>query len=134
MAGVAPGPGPPMAEPAPSLGWSGVSDKASYYRLFTGYVLAIFATGLATVALALLAFDLTGDDAGAVIGTALSLKMLAIVFAAPLLAGGGIMTAGLWTHVRDDRPFAGGGGGRWNRWEIGGWKASDMRRVIFERD
>ena len=85
-AGPGPGPGPPMAEPAPSLGWSGVSDKASYYRLFTGYVLAIFATGLATVALALLAFDLTGDDAGAVIGTALSLKMLAIVFAAPLLA------------------------------------------------
>lgn len=75
-----------MSEAPPSLGWSGVSDKASYYRLFTAYVLALLATGIATVALALLAFDLTGDDAGAVIGTTLSLKMFAIIFAAPLLA------------------------------------------------
>ncbi len=74
-----------MADAAPSLGWSGVSDKPSYYRLFAGYVLALFATGIATVALALLAFDLAGDDSGAVIGTALSLKMLAYVFAAPVL-------------------------------------------------
>jgi MFS family permease len=74
-----------MAEPAPTLGWTGVSDKASYYRLFAGYVLALFATGIATVALALLAFDLEGDDSGAVIGTALSIKMIAYVFAAPAL-------------------------------------------------
>jgi MFS family permease len=74
-----------MADATPSLGWSGVSDKPSYYRLFAGYVLALFATGIATVALALLAFDLAGDDSGAVIGTALSLKMLAYVFAAPIL-------------------------------------------------
>ncbi len=51
----------------------------------SGYVLALFATGIATVALALLAFDLAGDDSGAVIGTALSIKMLAYVFAAPLV-------------------------------------------------
>lgn len=74
-----------MPESATALGWSGVSDKQSYYRLFAGYVLALFATGVATVALALLAFDLAGDDSGAVIGTALSLKMFATVFAAPLL-------------------------------------------------
>lgn len=74
-----------MAKAAPSLGWSGVSDKPSYYRLFAGYVLALFATGIATVALALFAFDLAGDDSGAVIGMALSVKMLAYVFAAPIL-------------------------------------------------
>jgi MFS family permease len=69
----------------PSLAWSGVSDKRSYYRLFAGYVIALFATGIATVALALLAFDLAGDDSGAIIGTALSLKMLAYVLAAPVV-------------------------------------------------
>lgn len=74
-----------MVEGAPSLGWSGVSDKRSYYRLFAGYVLALFATGVATVALAFVAFDLTGDDSGAVIGTALSIKMLAYVLVAPVL-------------------------------------------------
>ena len=42
------------------LAWTGVSDKRSYYRLFAAYVLALFATGIATVALALLAFDLDG--------------------------------------------------------------------------
>ncbi|PZR00397.1 MAG: MFS transporter [Cereibacter sphaeroides] len=73
-----------MADKA--LGWSGVSDKRSYYRLFAGYVIALVATGIATVALALLAFDLAGEDSGAVIGTALSLKMLAYVLAAPILA------------------------------------------------
>ena len=63
----------------------GPATSASYYRLFSGYVLALFATGIATVALALLAFDLAGDDSGAVIGTALSIKMFAYVFAAPLV-------------------------------------------------
>jgi MFS family permease len=79
---------PPLPEgfEAPSLPWSGVSDKRSYYKLFFGYVIALFATGIATVALALLAFDLAGDDSGAVLGTALSIKMLAYVVAAPVSA------------------------------------------------
>jgi MFS family permease len=71
---------------APALPWSGVSDKRSYYKLFAGYVLALFATGVATVALALRAFDLAGDDSGAVMGTALSIKMMAYVAAAPVAA------------------------------------------------
>lgn len=79
-----------MPEPATAggaaLGWSGVSDKQSYYRLFLAYVLALFATGIATVALALLAFEMTGDDSGKVVGNALSLKMLAYVVAAPIAA------------------------------------------------
>jgi MFS family permease len=69
---------------AASLAWSGVSDKGSYYKLFFGYVLAMFATGVATVALAFKAFDLAGDDSGAVLGTALSIKMAAYVVAAPV--------------------------------------------------
>lgn len=74
------------APPASPLDWTGSSDKRSYYRLFFAYVIALFATGIATVALAVLAFDMAGDDSGAVLGTALSLKMLAYVVAAPLAA------------------------------------------------
>jgi predicted MFS family arabinose efflux permease len=69
-----------------SLEWTGVSDKRSYYRLFAGYVLALFATGIATVALALFAFDLSGEESGTILGTALSIKMLAYVVAAPISA------------------------------------------------
>lgn len=71
---------------APSLAWSGTSDKRSYYRLFAGYVIALFATGIAVVALALFAFDLAGEDSGTIIGTALSIKMVAYVLAAPIAA------------------------------------------------
>ena len=41
-------------------------------------------TGLATVALGLLAFELAGADAGAVLGTALTIKMIAYVTVAPI--------------------------------------------------
>ena len=68
------------------LAWTGEADKVSYYRLYFAYVIALFATGVATVALALFAFDLAGDDSGAVMGTALSLKMAAYIGAAPLAA------------------------------------------------
>jgi len=73
-----------MSDAAP-LAWSGKSDKGSYYKLFAGYVIALFGTGIATVALAMFAFDLAGEDSGAIIGTALSLKMFAYVLAAPVL-------------------------------------------------
>ena len=75
---------PPPSADAP-LPWTGVADKPSYYRLFVAYVLALIGTGVVTVALALLAYDLAGDDSGAVIGTALSLKMLAYIIAAPFV-------------------------------------------------
>ena len=75
---------PQMSDAAP-LAWSGKSDKGSYYKLFAGYVIALFGTGIATVALAMFAFDLAGEDSGAIIGTALSLKMFAYVLAAPVL-------------------------------------------------
>ncbi|MFA9272316.1 MAG: MFS transporter, partial [Baekduiaceae bacterium] len=44
-------------------------------------------TGLATVALSLLAYDLAGKNAGVVLGVALALKMLAYVVVAPVVAG-----------------------------------------------
>ena len=56
-----------------------------YRRLFTAQVVALLGTGLTTIALALLAFDLAGGDAGRVLGTALALKMVAYVLVAPLV-------------------------------------------------
>lgn len=60
----------------------------SYRFLFRAYVLAALGTGVAVVALSLLAFDLAGDEQGsaAVIGTALSIKTLAYVIGAPVAA------------------------------------------------
>lgn len=57
-----------------------------YARLFSAQVVALLGTGLLTVALGLLAFDLAGDDAGSVLGTALTIKMIAYVGVAPLIA------------------------------------------------
>jgi MFS family permease len=55
-----------------------------YRRLFLAQVLSLVGTGLATVALGLLAYQLAGDHAGAVLGTALALKMVAYVGVAPV--------------------------------------------------
>ena len=78
-------PGPDLDPGERPLAWTGVADKPSYYRLFIAYVLALMATGVVTVALALLAYDLAGEESGAVLGTALSLKMLAYIVAAPFV-------------------------------------------------
>jgi MFS family permease len=67
-----------MAAPAPS--------KRAYYHLFAAQALALVSTGLATVALALLAYKLAGADAGAVMGTALAIKMGTYVLLAPFAA------------------------------------------------
>lgn len=56
----------------------------SFRRLFGAQVIALIGTGLSTVALGLIAYDLAGDRAGAVLGTALAIKMLAYVFVAPV--------------------------------------------------
>ncbi|KAA6211383.1 MFS transporter [Streptomyces filamentosus] len=57
-----------------------------YRRLFGAQVIALFGTGLTTVALGLLAYDLAGPRAGAVLGTALTVKMVMYVAIAPLAA------------------------------------------------
>ncbi|MGX7827931.1 MFS transporter [Actinokineospora sp. 24-640] len=61
-----------------------VPANRAYRRMFGAQVIALTGTGLATVALGLLAHDLAGADAGAVLGTALAIKMAAYVGVAPL--------------------------------------------------
>ncbi|MGW4379247.1 MFS transporter [Kitasatospora sp. NPDC004531] len=57
-----------------------------YRHLFAAQVIALFGTGLTTVALGLLAYDLAGPRAGTVLGTALTIKMVMYVVIAPLAA------------------------------------------------
>ncbi|MFJ9847482.1 MFS transporter [Kitasatospora sp. NPDC101155] len=61
-----------------------VLRNRTYRHLFTAQVVALVGTGLATVALSLLAFKLAGQNASAVLGTALAIKMVAYVAIAPL--------------------------------------------------
>ena len=56
----------------------------TYRALFLAQVLSLLGTGLATVALGLLAYELAGAEARAVLGTALALKMMAYVAVAPV--------------------------------------------------
>ena len=58
----------------------------AFRRLFTAQVVALVGTGLLTVALGLLAYDIAGSSAGAVLGTALAIKMIAYVFVAPVVS------------------------------------------------
>lgn len=55
-----------------------------YRNLFSAQIIALLGTGLATVALGLLAFELAGDQAGTVLGTALAIKMIAYVTVSPI--------------------------------------------------
>lgn len=63
-----------------------VLRDSAYRKLFSAQVIALVGTGLLTVALGLLAFDLAGSDAGLVLGTALTIKMLAYVGVAPVVS------------------------------------------------
>ncbi|RUV51643.1 MFS transporter, partial [Mesorhizobium sp. M5C.F.Ca.IN.020.29.1.1] len=64
----------------------GILANRTYRHLFAAQVIALIGTGLATVALGLLAFELAGGEAGAVLGTALAIKMIAYVGVAPVAA------------------------------------------------
>ena len=61
-----------------------VLSNRTYRHLFAAQVIALVGTGLATVALGLLAWDLAGGDAGQVLGTALAIKMVAYVTLSPV--------------------------------------------------
>ncbi len=61
-----------------------ILSNRTYRHLFMAQVIALIGTGLATVALGLLAYDLAGDRAGAVLGTALAIKMSAYILVAPV--------------------------------------------------
>lgn len=62
-----------------------VLRNRTYRRLFLAQVIALIGTGLATVALGLLAYDIAGARAGSVLGTALAIKMTAYVAIAPAI-------------------------------------------------
>src|SRR6056297_2865253 len=55
-----------------------------YARLFAAQVIALLGTGLLTVALGLLAYDLAGQRAGLVLGTAFTIKMVCYVGLSPV--------------------------------------------------
>ncbi|MFQ1699958.1 MFS transporter [Loktanella agnita] len=55
-------------------------------RLFAAQIVALTGTGLLTVALGLLAYDLAGAAAGTVLGTAYAIKMVAYVGLSPIAA------------------------------------------------
>lgn len=59
----------------------------TYRHLFLAQVVALSGRGLSTIALALLAYDLAGGDAGQVLGTALALKMIAYIGIGPVVGG-----------------------------------------------
>lgn len=63
--------------------WRVLANR-TYRHLFLAQTIALVGTGLATVALGLLAFELAGAEAGAVLGTALAIKMIAYVGVAPI--------------------------------------------------
>ena len=62
-----------------------VLANRTYRHLFMAQVIALIGTGLATVALGLLAYDIAGADAGAVLGTAMAIKMVAYIGVAPVV-------------------------------------------------
>lgn len=62
-----------------------VLANRTYRNLLAAQVIALVGTGLATVALGLLAYDIAGADAGAVLGTALAIKMIAYIGIGPII-------------------------------------------------
>jgi len=63
-----------------------ILKNRTFRHLFAAQVVSLLGTGLATVALSLLAYDLAGDQAGFVLGTALAIKMIAYVGVSPVAA------------------------------------------------
>ncbi|WP_321831185.1 MFS transporter [Thalassovita sp.] len=60
-----------------------LSDRR-FRHLFGAQIVALLGTGLASVALGLLAYDLAGDQAGMVLGAVFTIKMVAYVTIAPV--------------------------------------------------
>jgi predicted MFS family arabinose efflux permease len=63
-----------------------VLANRTYRHLFLAQAIALVGTGLLTVALGLLAFQLADANAGTVLGTALAIKMIAYVGVSPVAA------------------------------------------------
>ena len=61
-----------------------VLRNPTYAKLFSAQIIALLGTGLLTVALGLLAFEIAGGNAGIVMGVAMSIKMIAYVAVSPV--------------------------------------------------
>lgn len=61
-----------------------ILKNITYRHLFLAQVIALIGTGLITIALSLLAYDLAKDRAAEVLGTALAIKMVAYILVAPV--------------------------------------------------
>ncbi len=72
-----------MSEP-PTSPQDNPFRHAGFRRLFAAQAVALAGTGLSTVGLQLLAYRLSGGQAAPVLATALSIKMIAYVFLAPI--------------------------------------------------
>ena len=59
----------------------------SFLQLFVAQIIALVGTGLSTIGLALLAYELALNEAGRVLGIALAIKMIAYVVFAPIIGG-----------------------------------------------
>ncbi|MDG2196649.1 MAG: MFS transporter [SAR324 cluster bacterium] len=62
----------------------GVLQHPAYRRLFAAQAVSLLGTGLASVALGLLVFELGGANAGVILGTVLAIKIIAYVTIAPV--------------------------------------------------
>ena len=63
--------------------FSVLADR-TYRHLFLAQIVALLGTGLATIALGLMAYELSGERAGLVLGTIFTIKMVAYVGIAPI--------------------------------------------------
>lgn len=70
--------------PSSVAGMQALLKNRDYRSLFLAQIVALSGTGLMTVALGLLAFDLAGAGAGAVLGMVYTVKMVAYVGLSPL--------------------------------------------------
>lgn len=61
-----------------------ILTNRTFRHLYAAQIISLVGTGLATVALGLLAWKLAGANLGLVLGTALSIKMIAYVSLAPV--------------------------------------------------
>lgn len=61
-----------------------ILTNRTFRHLYAAQIISLVGTGLATVALGLLAWNLAGANAGLVLGTALAIKMIAYVTLAPV--------------------------------------------------
>jgi MFS transporter, NRE family, putaive nickel resistance protein len=72
------------ATDAPERLLAGCSRNRNFLRLFTAQLASLLGSGITSVALAAFVYDMAGSNATVVVGTALTLRILAFVTLSPL--------------------------------------------------